>query len=128
MAHAVVRTVADAVPGRRIVGVTLRIGVSSGVVPQALTFAWDVAVTGTALAGSRLWIERVPLGVKCRDCGATSEAHDLTQVRCAECSSRAVDVVAGRELEIATVEVEDDDDATDGPPADLREPATEGVS
>jgi hydrogenase nickel incorporation protein HypA/HybF len=107
MAHAVVRTVADAVPDRRVTAVTLRVGVSSGVVPQALTFAWNVATDGTPLAGSRLLIERVPLGLRCRECGAAGESEDPVHVRCPRCAGRDVEVVSGRELEIATVEVDD---------------------
>lgn len=108
MAHAVVRTVADAVPGRRVTVVTLHLGVASGAVPEALRFAWDVATAGSALAGSRLDVVRVPLSISCRDCGATGEAPDPIRVRCTACGGRGVDVVAGTELEIASVEVEDE--------------------
>jgi hydrogenase nickel incorporation protein HypA/HybF len=108
MAHAVVRTVADAVPGRVVTCVTLRVGVASGAVPEALRFAWDLAVTGTALAGSRLDVVRVPLVLQCRGCGERSEVADPLHVRCGACAGREVDVVGGRELEIATVEVTDE--------------------
>ena len=121
MAHAVVRTVADAVPGRRVTCVTLRIGVASGVVPQALAFAWDLAVAGTLLAGARLDVVRVPLAVTCRACGARSEVADPLRVRCGACAGNAVDVVGGRDLELASVEVLDDDELAAGaaePPAD----------
>jgi hydrogenase nickel incorporation protein HypA/HybF len=40
--------------------VWVRVGPASGVAPDALTFAFDVAVTDTALAGARLQIERAP--------------------------------------------------------------------
>ncbi|HEY6796755.1 MAG TPA: hydrogenase maturation nickel metallochaperone HypA [Kineosporiaceae bacterium] len=108
MAHAVVRAVVEAVPGRRVTAVTLQVGVASGVVAQALVFAWDVAVAGTGLEGSRLDVVRVPLRVTCRDCGATTEIEDGVHVRCGNCTGRGVDVVGGRELELVSVEVEDD--------------------
>lgn len=113
MAHAVVRTVADAVPGRTVTTVTLRVGVASGVVPEALAFAWDVATAGGPLAGSRLDVVRVPLALTCRDCAATGESADPVHVRCPACGGRAVDVVAGRELEVASVEVDDASDQED---------------
>jgi hydrogenase nickel incorporation protein HypA/HybF len=106
MAQAVVRTVAEEVPGRTVTTVTLRIGVASGVVPEALAFAWDVVTVGSALAGSRLDVVRVPLTVSCRACGTTGAADPL-RVRCGACGDRAVDVAGGRELEIATVEVDE---------------------
>lgn len=108
MAHAVVRTVADAVPDRRVVCVTLRIGVASGVVPEALRFAWDVATLGGALAGARLDVVRTPLSVHCRACGERGEVRDPSHVRCPGCGAREVDVVGGQELEIATVEIDDE--------------------
>ncbi|HEY6798523.1 MAG TPA: hydrogenase maturation nickel metallochaperone HypA [Kineosporiaceae bacterium] len=109
MAHAVVRTVAEAVPGRRVTCVTLQVGVASGVVPDALRFAWDVAVSGTALDGARLEIASVPLRVTCRECGMTSEMPDAVHVRCAACGGREVRLDGGRELRIETVEVDDVD-------------------
>jgi hydrogenase nickel incorporation protein HypA/HybF len=108
MALAVVRTVQDAVPGRPVLSVTLRIGVASGAVPEALGFAWDVATAGTALAGSRLDVVRVPLLLACRGCGEHSEAADPLHVRCGACDGREVDIVGGRDLELASVEVADD--------------------
>jgi hydrogenase nickel incorporation protein HypA/HybF len=119
MAHAVVRTVADAVPGRRVTCVTLHIGVASGVVPRALAFAWDVAVTGTALEGSRLDVVRVPLTLACRDCGAAGEAADPTRVRCGACGGIGVDITGGRDLQVATVEVADDELVVDDVTADV---------
>jgi hydrogenase nickel incorporation protein HypA/HybF len=107
MAQAVVRTVTQAVPGRRVTCVTLRIGVAAGVVPQALEFAWDVAVAGTPLDGSRLEIVSVPFSVDCVDCGTTGPIPDAVRVRCPACGSAQVRPVGGRELEISTVEVDD---------------------
>jgi hydrogenase nickel incorporation protein HypA/HybF len=112
------------VPDRVVTCVTLRIGVASGAVPEALRFAWDVAVAGTALAGSRLDVVRVPLLLACRACGERSEASDPLRVRCGACAGREVDVVGGRDLEIATVEVADE--LTE--PAAVAEPAGVGVS
>jgi hydrogenase nickel incorporation protein HypA/HybF len=108
MAQAVVRTVANAVPGRRVLAVRLRVGACSGVVPRALEFSWDIAVDGTPLAGARLEVDTVPLTVVCRDCGARTELPDPVGVRCLQCAGRSVDVVGGRELEVASVEVDDE--------------------
>jgi hydrogenase nickel incorporation protein HypA/HybF len=55
--------------------VHVRVGPLSGVVPEALAFAFEVAANDTAIAGVRLTIERT----------------------------------AGRELEVAALEVVDDD-------------------
>jgi hydrogenase nickel incorporation protein HypA/HybF len=54
----------------RVRTVFVRIGVMTGVVPEALQFAWDLATDGTPAAGSRLQIERVPLAIACARCNA----------------------------------------------------------
>ena len=61
----------------------------------------------------------MPLTVHCRDCGVTGEATDPARVRCGACGGNAVDVAGGRELEISTVEVEDDVPVPDVPVADV---------
>lgn len=106
MAHAVVRSITDAVPGRVVTVVRLRVGVLSGAVPQALGFAWEHAAVGSPLEGSRLEIERVAVRVACPSCGEADLAEPLP-LRCPACGSRDVTMVAGRELEIVNVDVED---------------------
>jgi len=44
----------------RVRSVRVRVGVLSGVVADALTFAFDVASDGSRVAGSRLEIETTP--------------------------------------------------------------------
>ncbi len=108
IAASVVRTVLDAVPDRRVVAVRLEIGVLSGVVPGALEFAWDVASADTALAGARLEVTRAPVRTSCRECAAEADLPEPLPVRCPGCGSREVDVVGGQQLELTSVEVEDD--------------------
>jgi hydrogenase nickel incorporation protein HypA/HybF len=45
-------------PDVAVRAVRLRVGPLSGVVPEALTFAFDIAAADTPLAGARLDIER----------------------------------------------------------------------
>ena len=53
----------------KITAVYLRIGALSSVVPEALSFAWELAVDGTLASGSQLHIEHVPLTIACTPCG-----------------------------------------------------------
>ncbi len=48
--------------GVRVLGVHLRLGPLSGVIKEALVPAYEMAVTGTSLEGTRLHIEEVPQG------------------------------------------------------------------
>lgn len=114
IAHAVVGTVADALPGRRVLRVQLRAGVLSGVVPEALAFAWDVATAGTSLAGSVLDVRRVALEGVCADCGATSSHAAPPPLRCPGCGGRVLpsDSAQARLLEVGEVEIDDEPDGT----------------
>jgi hydrogenase nickel incorporation protein HypA/HybF len=121
IAESVVRTVVAASAGRRVRTVTLQVGVLSGVVPAALRFAWDVATSGTELAGARLDVHELPVRVACRPCGRQADLPEPLPVRCPACGGREVDVVGGQELEIVSAEVDDPADS-DGAP--VGEPAT----
>lgn len=108
VAHAVVSTVVDALPtpAPRVLQVRLRIGELSGIVPQALEFAYDVAVQGTPLADAVLVIERSPIVIACPTCGEQTlpDAHDF---RCPTCDVPCGEVVGGKELEILDITFDD---------------------
>lgn len=59
---------AAALGGGRVTALHLKLGPLSGVVKDALLFSYDVAACGTALEGSSLIIEEVPVVVFCRTC------------------------------------------------------------
>jgi hydrogenase nickel incorporation protein HypA/HybF len=108
IAHAVVSTVVAALPSpdSRVLQVRLRIGELSGLVPQALEFAYDVAAQGTPLADAVLVIERSPIVIDCPRCGEQelSSAHDF---RCPSCEQPCGNVVGGKELEIVDITLDD---------------------
>ena len=83
----------------------LRIGDLSGVVPEALQFAFEALAQGTEAEGGRLDIERVQARFWCGACQAEFGADNLLAV-CPTCSQPSGDLRAGRELEIASLEIE----------------------
>ncbi len=108
VAHAVVSTVLDALPSpdTRVLQVRLRVGELSGLVPQALEFAYDVAAQGTPLADAVLVIERSPIIIACTTCGDQPIAS-ATDFRCPVCGEPCGDVVGGKELEILDITLDD---------------------
>ncbi len=103
IAESVVAAVLERTGDRRVTVVRLRVGRLSGVVPDALTFCFDLATTGTCLDGAELQLETPSGRGHCRGCGREIELEDMV-VLC-PCGSADVDVVAGRELQVASVEV-----------------------
>jgi hydrogenase nickel incorporation protein HypA/HybF len=95
--------------------VLLRVGVLSGIMEDPLQFCWGLATQGTVLAGSDLVIERVPVTVRCRPCGDDVALDGAQSFRCPRCGTLSLEVLKGRELEIVSLEVEEDgDDAHSG--------------
>jgi len=92
--------------GRRVVKVELRVGALRQVVPDSLLFAFSALTPGTALDGAEIAITHVPVAGRCRACGAEGEMSELP-LRCAVCASVDVQLLAGEELLIEGIEVED---------------------
>ena len=104
---AITQSVVDAVTARTggatVAAVRLRVGRLSGVVPDAMRFCFDLVTEGTPLAGARLDIDEPEGRAHCRDCGDDFALTDL--ILLCPCGSADVEVTAGRELAVASVEV-----------------------
>jgi hydrogenase nickel incorporation protein HypA/HybF len=103
-----VRLAADAAQAAgkpRILTLRLRVGTLSGVVPDALRFAFDVVGRNTPAEGATLEIESVPVACWCATCQAEFAGHDFWN-ECPRCHDLSGDLRRGRELEIASVELE----------------------
>lgn len=105
IAEAIVRTseeVLRANGGGRAEKVHLRIGELRQVVPDALTFAFDILKEDTLLANASLEWETVPAQVRCRSCGTEYHPRDVFW-ECPSCGAIGAEVVAGEELEIVSI-------------------------
>lgn len=89
----------------RIAKLTLRVGSFSGVVEEALRFAFEVASQGTPAEGAILEIKNIPLTIRCSSCAASSKIHPFL-FQCPSCGSRDVEILTGQELNLDTIEGE----------------------
>ncbi len=80
-------------------------GELSGVEVDSLRFCYQVSVEGTALAGSQLEVEEVPLRFLCEGCGHGFRPVGLSRT-CPLCGGERAGIDAGTELEIIDFEVE----------------------
>ena len=92
--------------GARVSAVHLRLGQLAGVVKESLLFSYDVSCEGTALAGSRLLIEEVPVTVYCPACQTERTPASIQSICCPACHAPTAEVVRGRELEVFALEIE----------------------
>lgn len=91
--------------GLQVEAVHLKLGVFSGVDKDALLFAYQLACEGTALARSRLEIEVIPLVIYCPRCETERTPESIYQLCCPKCQTPAQDVIHGREIEVAALEI-----------------------
>lgn len=85
--------------------IDLAIGQVSGVVPDALLFAFPMAAKDTILEHSEIVIESIPLTIKCLCCGKESEQAEFLLL-CSHCGSVQVNILRGKEIKILSMEVE----------------------
>ncbi len=102
----IVAIVSEAARGRRVRKVTLEIGALSGVMPEAIAFCFDVVAAGTPVEGAALDIRKVEGRGRCGTCGAEFATPTL-YTSCA-CGSRRIERIAGEELLIKTMELEEE--------------------
>ena len=92
--------------GRRVSRIEVRVGHLRQVVPSALEFAFELVTQGTPLEGAELVLEEVAVTVRCRTCGAESRLAGFPLV--CPCGSAAVAIVAGEELTVESLDVEEE--------------------
>jgi hydrogenase nickel incorporation protein HypA/HybF len=90
----------------KISHVRVVIGKASGVMPEALLFAFDALKAETIAADATLTIEEVPVAGHCTVCNANFTALESFVLCCPQCGSSAYNIHAGRELDIKDLEVD----------------------
>ena len=88
----------------RIHQVRLRVGAMTGVVPDALQFAFEVVRQETMAANAQLQVETVPVTCWCPGCQKEFASADLLY-ECPQCGRISAELRHGLELELAALEV-----------------------
>jgi len=130
LAGAVIDTAERHAAGRRVLLIQLRLGELRQVVPESLAFYFEHVARGTLCEGATLEYETVPASLGCRECGATwpltatlgsgsatwgqtppggvrPQVAARPSFRCERCGGADVEVEAGNEFEVESIEVEE---------------------
>ncbi len=89
----------------RIHQVRVRIGQLAGVVPDSLQCAFEILRPPTLAAAARLEIEEIPPTCWCAVCQREFASPELWW-QCPQCGAASNELRRGRELELASLEVE----------------------
>ncbi len=90
---------------RRIESIHLKIGRASGVMTDALIFAFEALKDGSLAKDAVLEIEEVPVSGHCFDCNNTFSTEQEYILSCPRCGGSSFRMTAGRELDVIDMEV-----------------------
>jgi len=88
----------------RIESIRLKIGRASGIMIDALLFAFNAVKADTIAAEASVIIDEVPVSGLCC-CGKDFVTEEKYILCCPECSNTSFNIKTGRELEIIDMEV-----------------------
>jgi hydrogenase nickel incorporation protein HypA/HybF len=89
----------------RVVQVALQVGTLRAVIPQAMTFCFEVVTRGTRAQDAVLIIEEIALRTRCLDCGH-EWLPDEAAFFCPRCDG-PVEVLTGKELLLRSLVIDD---------------------
>lgn len=95
-------------PAARLKSARVVVGRQHAVEPDNLRFAFETLAGETPAKGARLAIELRPPAARCRRCG-WSGAIEIPVYACGACGAGDLEVTAGNELYLESLEVETDD-------------------
>jgi hydrogenase nickel incorporation protein HypA/HybF len=90
---------------RGLRSVRLNIGEMSAIVPESLSFCFEIIVQGTPLEGAKLLMDRVALKGYCPQCEETFDIKDFVFI-CPTCGGTTIETIQGQELSVVEMEVE----------------------
>ena len=90
-----------------ITAVHVKLGPLAGVIAEALQSAFELAIEQTAMAGSRLIIDTVPVTAFCPSCNGPRSVVSPQLLLCRDCTSPTNNVITGQELELTALEIDE---------------------
>jgi hydrogenase nickel incorporation protein HypA/HybF len=90
---------------KRIVSVTLQVGMLSGAIPELLKASFDIYKKDTIAAGAELETVEVPFKVECNVCHTQMIKDDLVAI-CDACGSTDLKTLQGTDLFLLKMDVE----------------------
>jgi len=92
---------------KKINSINLSIGMLSDVLPEWAQNYFEFVSKDTIAEKAVLNIKRIPVKIRCRECGSETEFKDREwSFTCPSCTSAAIELVSGRELSIESIEID----------------------
>jgi len=96
---------AEKARAKEVKKINLVIGEMTGVVDECVQFYFDFLSKGTLADGATISFSVVPTTARCRRCGKLFEVREFDWT-CPHCRGNNIEIVAGKELFVESIEVE----------------------
>ena len=96
---------AEKAGAERVDSIKLSVGELSGYVEESVQFYFDFLVKGTLAEGATLSFTRVPARARCRNCARVFKLKEFDW-SCPDCGQDSIEITAGKELFVESIEVE----------------------
>ena len=93
--------------GSKVRKVNLQVGKLSAIVADSLRFCFEMVIKDSPLEGAELAIEELPVVARCKDCDTEWTVTEAV-FTCKHCQGGNIDILSGRELDITSIEIEDE--------------------
>jgi hydrogenase nickel incorporation protein HypA/HybF len=90
---------------QRVTKINLVIGQLASIVDDSVQFYWDIIARDTLAEGAQLQFRRIPLEMLCLDCHSSFQPEPDC-FTCPECNSNHLQITAGREFYVESIDVE----------------------
>ncbi len=91
---------------KKVLKINLKIGDLSDIIPEWAQTYFDMLSKDTIADGAALSIEKVPVTIKCNNCGNLHTFNDKNwSFTCVKCDSIDITLVEGREFYITSIEI-----------------------
>ena len=90
---------------KKIKKINVKVGELTGLVPNCITYYFDIVAKGTIVEGAEILVEKIPVAIKCNGCqyeGVLPKGEYF----CPSCKSNKYKIINGREFYLDTMEVD----------------------
>ncbi|MFC1931535.1 hydrogenase maturation nickel metallochaperone HypA [Chloroflexota bacterium] len=96
---------AEKAKASKVIKVSIVLGKMTGVVDDCVQAYFDIMSKDTPADGAALYFQNIPVQARCRKCGHVFSPENFYW-SCPECQAFEVEIMAGKELYIESIEVE----------------------
>lgn len=110
IAHQIIQVAVDAIPADmdncKINAVNVEIGTLSAIVPDNLSFCFEIGAKDTPCAEAELIIEIIPAVMKCNDCNTEWNVDEVV-FECQNCQSINLQTIKSCNIDIISIDIDD---------------------